>query len=289
MFTTKNTLKILLFLSTVTLLFYSLYYFNSSVLVYDKSNEYYNNTEKSRTIFYKVREVRDDSSSQISYVNTLDNQTDSPVLPQRSHINTLDKYDDTVMFPYSNITFKASEILRSQWIIDLKGKLIEANFGKQLTLVVVSFDYFSTLLNWMAHANLYGNSLLKNLLVVCLDEESHNILVKKGIISVVIEPDKIIEKMEKIQRQVFRTRVALRITVLRLLNYLGYSVFQMDIDALLLNNVQPIFDHFGDADILVSKVNAHYCLPKEAFKAWHFCLCVGTVLIRSNRNTGMCY
>ena len=192
-----------------------------------------------------------------------------------------------ILFPYPNLTFTASKMLRSPWVVNMKRKLDEAKLSKQLTFVMVSPDYFSMLLNWMVHAKLHAASVLNNLIVVCADEKSHNTLTKKGVLSVVIKTTDVVKRQLDIDEPIFHARVVVRLTVLRLLNYWGFDVFQMDIDALLVNNIQPIFEHFSDADIIASIVEKSNCVPSAAFKAWKFCICTGAVLIRSNPNTGI--
>ena len=211
------------------------------------------------------------------------NEVEESSLSQRKD----DKLLDDFLLPYPNLTFTASKMLRSHWVVNMKRKLDEAKLGKQLTFVMVSSNYFSTLLNWMVHAKLHAASTLNNLIVVCADEKSHNTLTKKGILSVVIKTTDVIKNLSDIDGAVFHARVVVRLTVLRLLSYWGFDVFQMDIDALLVKNIQPIFDHFSDTDMVASIVERYKCAPSTAFKAWKFCICTGAVLIRSNPNTGM--
>jgi len=191
-----------------------------------------------------------------------------------------------MLFPYPNLTFPAQRMLRSKWASNLKSTVDMANFNKQITYLMVSFDYFSTLINWLLHAKLHAPSIIRHLLVVCLDEQSHKVLSDKGIISSIVTVNDIIKSLSDIEGTLFHARVVVRLTVLRLLNYWGYDVLQMDIDALLMNDIQPVFDHFNDVDIITS-ASMKNCIPKIAHRAWGFCMCIGAVLIRGNDNTGM--
>ena len=192
-----------------------------------------------------------------------------------------------VLFPYPKITRQPHEILNSPWATKMKAKLEAAKVGKQLTFLTTSLDYLPVLINWLIHAKLNALPLMENLLVVCVDQHSHEILSRKGILSQLVQVTDIIYTMKDMDdEKIFSARVITRLTVLRLLNYWGYDVLVIDIDALLINNIQPIFDHFSDSDIIVSIVNANNCIPSTAHNAWGFCLCIGLLLIRSNTNTG---
>ena len=196
--------------------------------------------------------------------------------------------ESDVLFPYPNITHLPHDILNSPWATEMKAKLEAAKIGKQLTYVTVSMNYFSVLINWLIYAKSNAMPLLENLLVVCMDKSSHDILSQKGILSQLVRINDIIYSIKDMDGSgIFSARVITRLTILRLLNYWGYDVLIMDIDALLINNIQPIFDHLHDSDIIVSTANATNCLPSAARKAWSFCLCIGLLLIRGNANTGM--
>ena len=203
------------------------------------------------------------------------------------HVITTITPPSQVLFPYPKITHRPHEILNSPWATKMKAKLEAAKVGKQLTLLTVSLNYLPVLINWLIHAKLNALPLMENLLVVCVDQDSHKILSRKGILSQLVQVTDIIYTMKDMDdEKIFSARVITRLTVLRLLNYWGYDVLVIDIDALLINNIQPIFDHFSDSDIIVSTVNSNICIPSTARNAWGFCLCIGLLLIRSNTNTG---
>ena len=165
-----------------------------------------------------------------------------------------------------------------------KRKLDAAKIGKQITYVTVSMNYFPVLINWMIHAKLNAMPLLENLLVVSTDKQPDKILSQKGILSQYVPVTDVLYSMEN--TKMFSTRVIVRMTALRLLNYWGYDVLLVDIDAILINNIQPILDHFHDSDIIESTVNFRHCVPQAAFSIWKFCLNIGLLLMRSNAKTG---
>ena len=210
------------------------------------------------------------------YVATQVDDSISPITPESE-----------ILFPYPNITHLPHEILNSLWAFKMKAKLEASRKDKQLTVVMVSINYLSVLINWLVYAKLNAMPLLGNLLVVCVDQYTHEILSRKGILSQFVNVTDIIYSKEDMHdNELFS--IITRLTILRLLNYWGYDVLQMDIDAILINNIEPILDQFHDSDIIISTANAKNCQTAAAFKAWSFCLCIGVTLIRSNVNTGMC-
>jgi len=196
--------------------------------------------------------------------------------------------EHNLVFPYPNVTRPPHEMLNSPWATKLKVKLDAAKIGKQLTYVTVSMNYLPVLINWLIYAKLNAMPILENLLVVCMDTSSYEILSRKGMLSQMVKINDIIYSIKDMDNSgIFSARVITRLTVLRLLNYWGYDVLIMDIDALLINNIQPILDYFNENDIIMSTANGTNCIPSAARKLWGFCLCIGLLLIRSNVNTGM--
>ena len=272
MIATKNVLKIV---SILLLLLLSLYFITSrhQNLMYI----YYDTDENTSDDFEVIH------TNAKSYNNTIPNSVDAmpeyiqPITPESE-----------VLFPYPNITYLPHEILNSPWATELKAKLQAAKVGKQLTYVTVNEDFFSVLINWLSYAKLNAIHLLENLVVVCMDEPSDKILSQKGILSQFVPVTDIVYSVEELDKEkMYSAQVITRFTVLRILNHWGYDVLQMDIDATLINNIEPILDDLRDSDIIVSKTSAKGCPPQAARKSWKFCPCMGLILIRSNVNTGM--
>jgi len=196
--------------------------------------------------------------------------------------------ESEVLFPYPNLTHPPHEILNSPWATEMKRKLKAAKVGKQLTYVTVTTAYFPVLVNWLIYAKLNAMPLLENLLVVSTDKQPNEILSRKGILSQYVPINDIIYSKNDLDlKKMYSAKMIIRMTVLRLLNYWEYDVVLVDIDAILINNVQPIIDHFHDSDIIESSVNFRHCVPGAAYRAWNFCLCMGFMVMRSNYKTGM--
>ena len=189
-----------------------------------------------------------------------------------------------ITFPFANVTRSADEILTSKWITELKTTLTTAS-NTQVTLMMISIEYFSTLINWLAYATIHTMPLANNLLVICSDVESHDILSRKGVRSLVVTIEDAFVKESQFSQVLFGGKMVVRLTVLRLLNYWGYDVVGMDSDAVILNNILPIFDHFSDNDVIASTIERR-CTPIGVYEVWGFCVCMGVVQIKHGPNTG---
>ena len=188
-----------------------------------------------------------------------------------------------ILFPFANVTRQSSEILNSNWVAQLKTTLATTN--SHVTIVMISIQYFSTLINWLAYATIHTMPLAENLLVICGDVESHEILLRKGVRSVVVTIEDVAINESQFNEVLFGGKMLVRLTVLRLLNFWGYDVLQMDSDAIILNNILPILDHFGDNDIIASTIEKP-CTPIGVYEVWKFCVCMGVVQIKHGPRTG---
>ena len=207
------------------------------------------------------------------------------VMPENSQPITP---ESEVLFPYPNLTRPPHEILNSPWATEMRRKLKAAKVGKQLTYVTVTTAYFPVLLNWLVYAKLNAMPLLENLLVISTDKRPDEILSRKGILSQYVPINDIIYSKNDLDlKKLYSAKMIIRMTVLRLLNYWEYDVVLVDIDAILINNIQSIIDYFHDSDIIESSVNFRHCVPRAAYRAWNFCLCMGFMVMRSNYRTGM--
>ena len=294
--TIKKALKLFSIFSLLLLSFY-LYTLTSRRQVY----VYYNAVERIINGYDVNPESDNTIVSQPVASKSLQVPIQTQVPPQTKSDNRIPKSFDLIpkynqlitpetelVFPYPNITRSPREMLNSPWATELKAKLDAAKIGKQLTYVTVSMNYFPVLINWLIYAKINAMPILENLLVVCMDKPSHEVLNRKGILSQMVSINDIIYSIKDMDGSgIFSARVITRLTVLRLLNYWGYDVLIMDIDALLINNIQPVLDHFHESDIIMSTANAKNCIPSASRKLWGFCLCIGLLLIRGNANTGM--
>jgi len=187
-----------------------------------------------------------------------------------------------LIFPYSTLTFPPNKMLRSQWAVDFKAKLDAAIPDKQVIFLMIKYDSFPSLINWLAHAKRHTSSLLEKLIVVSLDEQSHYTLLRKGIFSTLVPVGEVIKSPPSSDSLV---EMITRFTLLRVLNYWGYDVLQMDSDAIFMKDIQPILDHFNNTDIVASILEDN-CVPTDVYETWKFCISSSFLLIKDTLNTG---
>jgi len=187
-----------------------------------------------------------------------------------------------LIFPYSSLTFPPNKMLKSQWAVDFKAKLDAAKPDKLVILLIIKYDNFPSLINWLAHARSHTESLLEKVIVVSLDEQSHYTLLRKGIFSAFVPVGEVIKSLSSSKAY---AEMITRFTLLRILNYWGYDVLQMDSNVIFMKDIQPILDHFNDTDLVASTLEDN-CAPTDAYKTWKFCVSLGFLLIKDTFNTG---
>lgn len=183
-------------------------------------------------------------------------------------------------------------ILRSQWVPTLKEMLQRMKFHsnltdskeqiglrKQVTVVFGDAKYTLSLLNWLVSALVRTSPPLENIIVISVDGMLQELLDKKNITSVYVNPDTItcVPVRQKMSR-IWITRCA----IYRLLNHWGYDVMAYDTDAIVLKNVQDILDSYHESDVIGSTGT----YPFELGVKWGHTLCMGVVLFRSTTKTG---
>lgn len=191
----------------------------------------------------------------------------------------------------SKATIKPLEmIMQTPWATKLQNTLAKMTFQiksvdlqqsrKQVTVVFGDSKYASSLLNWLVSALVATNPPLRNIIVISLDEELQELLDKRDIKSVHVNPDTV--TCGQIKRKISQIWIT-RCVVYQLLNHWGYDVMAYDTDAIVLRNLQDILDTFGESDIIGSAGGYPFNLGAK----WGQTLCMGVVLFKSTRKTGI--
>jgi len=107
---------------------------------------------------------------------------------------------------------------------------------------------------------------------------------KKGIVSLYIPPESIVEQSETETDAILRDVEIIRVTVMRLLNHWGFDVVIYDGDAIILKNPEPVYSRYRDSD-LVGTFGGTW--PQTLYKQWGVTVCHGTVVFRSTSRTGI--
>ena len=185
----------------------------------------------------------------------------------------------TLPVPYA--TLSANELLQQQWVRDLQQTLLKLpQKSSPITLITCNNIFRDMLLNWLFAAKVRVSPPVANVVVLSIDQSLQQLLIKKEIPSVYINPDNFI--LKSIDLKPSRVIFIIRLTVVRLLNYMGYDAASFDADAIILKNPETLYQECHDSDVVATY--SYY--PPQIKVKWGVSICGGMFLIRSTRNSG---
>lgn len=114
-----------------------------------------------------------------------------------------------------------------------------------------------------------------------MDEGLYTLLNYRGIPSIYAAAESLFIHKHKFHRY-FEVVMMTRLLFMRLINRLGFDCAMYDIDAIILRNLESLYDAHS-TDI----VGSRGALPKLLLKKWNVTICIGAVFIRSNKRTGI--
>ena len=237
--------------------------------------------------------TEDETNIQLAFMNEVDQE--KPPIEGADGGNHSHVYSSSYMKPVlieraSNVQFhmpcpkvykSVPELVMASWMKPLLSVLSSFE-GKQVTLVIANNAYRDVLLNWLISAKIVSKPPIENILVVSLDGGLYRLLQSRDIPSILAPFSTVLNKKHRFRR-FFELIMMLRLAFMRLINRLGYDCAMYDIDAIILKNPQPLYDKWGDRDIVGSRGQ----LPRELWRRWGATICIGAVFIRSNPRTGM--
>ena len=159
--------------------------------------------------------------------------------------------------------------------------------NEPVLIVCSDITFRELLLNWLVSALVKQKQPPKNILVVtngpkvCSFLQLHEVKVECLMVPInyLLSHD----KSKKIDSSQFNQLLVIRLSLMRVLNYMGYHVMNIDTDAIMLKNPIPILEQYGDSDIIGTYGGE---FPQRLFRKWGFVLCMGAILIRSTPATG---
>ena len=167
------------------------------------------------------------------------------------------------------------------WVQDLYR--ITHQSGPQITLLMCNKQYLSVLINWLAYTALQALLVVKDTVILSLDNTTHQVLKQKGFNSVLVPRDSIIRPYANIAY--ISAAWVTRLTVIRVLNSFKYDVLSIDSDAMILKDMRPLFENFPAADIIASSGTWPFSLHNK----WKGpTLCMGVSLFKATKGTGTC-
>ena len=163
------------------------------------------------------------------------------------------------------------------WAVSLKEIVKKVNTDNQVAFLFTTYAYLDSTLNWLIAAKVRCDPPVTNVVVLCYDMKSRDILMKHEIPSVFINPDTLFHGKMGSFKSSTRTIVMMTVTSW------GYDVVQYDADALILRNPNELFERHPDSDIVTSGAR-HW--PPKVGKKWGFVACTGAIFYRSTPKIG---
>ena len=191
---------------------------------------------------------------------------------------------DSLSLPFPSVTLPTKTLLRQKWVKDLQQTLLNfesAPSAAPIFTITCNYEYRDIFLNWLIAVKIRIDHPLARVIIFSLDRELWAFLKHHNISSILVEPKSFILKA-KVLSQPFYQILIIRITALRLLNYWGYDAVNIDSDAIVLKNPEPLFSDYKDSDIVASNGRFPYNLGNK----WGATICGGMFLIRSSTGTG---
>ena len=183
-------------------------------------------------------------------------------------------------FPHPVLYRPVYVVLKASWVTKLKGYLSSVNPSRRVILTEATYDFIENLVNWLISAAIVSEVPLQYILVLCFDQQTHNLLAERNINSLYIPYYSLLRKPKLEIGNFWMSRLA----VIRLLSHWEYEVQHYDSDTVLLKNPQSLFQRFPSSDIVGSW--GDYSDELGMNGPWSTTLCMGAVLIRSSPRTG---
>ena len=182
--------------------------------------------------------------------------------------------------PFPSSTIPAVNLLQQQWVDDLWHILSEIRIeSSPIHILAGNSVYRELLLNWLIMAKVIVTPPLSNIIILSIDKALCDLLSKRNISCLFVDRKAYLR--QNIQ-QSFHLILILRLTVIRLLNYWGYDAANIDADAIILKNPEPLYEKYKESDMVAGRGT----YPPPLGRVWGATICAGTFMIRSTPNTG---
>lgn len=183
-------------------------------------------------------------------------------------------------FPQPTFSKPTTELLGSGWVTELQ-ELLRSAHGNTITVVTSTAEHTDVLLNWLIAAYTRIDHPLRDVMIISMDANLHNLLVARNLPSLYVHKDMVVSPTADVPR-VFSQVHVVRLAVVRLMNHYGYTVINYDCDAIPLRNPQPIFDAYNDTDLIGTFGKG----PNILYEKWGVTLNTGVMVIRATPNIG---
>lgn len=147
----------------------------------------------------------------------------------------------------------------------LEADIVNLAENKTLILSFANIDYLPVIDNWISALN---RLKIKNYIVVCLDQEIHNLFLQKNI-PVLLRP--CVNELDSLWVH--------RIDIIKEFLDSGFNILHSDADAVWLKNPLEKYIYNQSYDMIFSQGTVW---PPDIHKKWQFVLCCGFFYVKSN-------
>ena len=217
------------------------------------------------------------------YVDEKEKISPSPIMPNTEDEGKIPFLPNTL--PYTSSLRSTDALQQELWTTHLYQYLQSLNksISPQVNMVFGDSDHMELVLNWIIAALVRLDPPLHNIMVLSLDQSLCDFLASKKVpvACIAVPPESILASPGP---KSWGQGVASRFLVLRIINFWGYDVASYDCDAVLLRNLQPLYDSNPDVKLFAGSGTS----PSAMSNQWGFSLCSCVLLLRSHPSIGMC-
>ena len=224
-----------------------------------------------------------DQSEKVFVVPNSDTSTESiPFHPGHSSGTVIKSRSSSTFTLAENFTFPhpwcalkdVNKIAKTGWVKQLAVIMETWPDNRTVFMVTANTRYLSSLLNWLISAVLKAHTPLNQILVISMDQNIHQLLQKRTISSVHVQPRSLFHNSSRFGSVMFT-----RLAIIRLLNHWGFTVAHFDSDALLLRDARPLFERYKSSSIVGQ--SGRFTIGRQRIR-----VCMGAVMTRGNQHTG---
>jgi len=205
----------------------------------------------------------------------------------RDNLFALDLND--IRLPMEGCTLPLEDIVKQQWLGQLKNILTNIDpLSGPISLTTSDYNFREILLNWLSASMVHIDPGLSNVVVLCMDESLYHLLREHKLNAIYVPPESFMNSAtmkNAFNHIAFTATQLIRLTVMRLLNYWGYDAANYDVDALIMQNPEPLYyGSFKDSNF----IGSYGHMPHDIRVAWGgITVCAGAFMVKTGPLSGV--
>ena len=172
----------------------------------------------------------------------------------------------------------AVELAEQRLLTNLRREIaaLGLDAGEPLVVTPVSSRFMPLFAIWQRQLLRYAGA--RTLVVIALDQQAVAMLRADGFHVLDLSRHFFVHSRGSLARLSKKTLWVLRVFVLRAMLELGHEVLSLDTDAMLVGEIDALFDRLPEADLYSQQ---DFSIPVDVARRWGMILCCGTMLLRS--------